>query len=123
MIDRGGAGAAVGQRLLEHAEVLFGWWHWVRDGTWVWATCRRYMRWLRESMREELMAGARCACPKTAATCQELLKVEVALWTFVRVPGLEPTNNAAEVRSVDQKPSVTNSEDWSIGERRKLLAT
>jgi hypothetical protein len=31
-----------------------------------------------------------------AATCQELLKVEPALWTFVRVPGIEPTNNAAE---------------------------
>jgi transposase len=46
--------------------------------------------------REELRAGARCACPKTAATGQELLKVEAALWTFVRVPGLEPTNNAAE---------------------------
>jgi len=96
MIDRGGAGAAVGQRLLEHAEVLFGWWHWVRDGTWAWATFQGYMGWLRGSFREEVRAGARGTCPKTAATCQELLKVEAALWTFVRVPGLEPTNNAAE---------------------------
>ena len=96
MIDRGGVGAAVGQRLLEHAEVLFGWWHWRRDGTWAWSTFPGYMRWLRGSFREELHAGARCACPKTATTCQELLKVEAALWTFVRVPGLEPTNNAAE---------------------------
>lgn len=46
--------------------------------------------------REELVRGARCACPKTAATCQELLKIEAALWTFVRVPGIDPTNNAAE---------------------------
>jgi transposase len=96
MIDRGGAGAAVGQRLLEHAEVLFGWCHWVRDGTWAWATFQRYMRWLRGSFRAELEAGARCTCAKTSATCQELLRVEAALWTFVRVPGLEPTNNAAE---------------------------
>jgi transposase len=96
MIDRGGAGAAVGQILLEHAEVLFSWWHWMRVGTWAWATFQRYMRWLRGSVRAELRAGACCACPKTAATCQELLKVEAALWTFVRVPGLEPTNNAAE---------------------------
>ncbi len=29
-IDRGGAGAAVGEILLEQADVLFGWWHWVR---------------------------------------------------------------------------------------------
>ena len=28
--------------------------------------------------------------------CAEILKVEAALWTFARVEGLEPTNNAAE---------------------------
>ena len=32
--------------------------------------------------------------------CREVLKVYEALWTFVRVEGIEPTNNAAEVRSV-----------------------
>jgi len=63
MIDRGGAGAAVGQRLLEHAEVLFGWWHWMRDGTWAWSTFQGYIRWLRRLVREELRAGARCPCP------------------------------------------------------------
>jgi transposase len=96
MIDRGGGGAAVGAILLEHAEVLFSWWHWGRDGTWKWSTFQRYMGWLRSSFRIELEAGTRCACPKTAATCQELLKKEAALWPFVRVPGLDPTNNAAE---------------------------
>ena len=121
MIDRGGAGVAVGEQLLEYADVLLGWWHWVRDGTWARSTFRRYGSWLRGLVREELQAGTRCACPKTAATCRELLQVEPALWTFVRVEGIEPTNNAAEVRSVDQKPRLTNSEDWSVGERRKLL--
>jgi hypothetical protein len=29
-------------------------------------------------------------------TCRQLLKVEAALWLFVTVEGLEPTNNAAE---------------------------
>lgn len=96
MIDRGGAGAVVGRNLLEDAEVLFGWWHWVRDGTWARATFQRYAHWLRGLVREELAAGTRCACPKTAATCRELLQVEVALWTFVRVEGIEPTNNAAQ---------------------------
>jgi hypothetical protein len=28
-------------------------------------------------------------------TCRQLLKVEAALWLFVTVEGLEPTNNAA----------------------------
>ena len=78
MIDRGGAAAGVGEILLEQADVLFGGWHRVRDGTWSRATFRRYVRWLRRVCREELVRGARCACPKTAATCQELLKVEAA---------------------------------------------
>ena len=29
-------------------------------------------------------------------TCRNLLKLEVALWLFVREEGVEPTNNAAE---------------------------
>jgi transposase len=117
MIDRGGAGAAVGQILLEHAEVLFGWWHWRRDGTWAWSTFQCYMRCLRGSFREELTAGARCACPKTATTCQELLKVEAALWTFVRVPGLEPTNNAAEraLRHAVQWRKTSYGTDSAVG--------
>ena len=96
MIDRGGAGEAVGRQLLEYADVLFGWWYWVRDGTWTRSTFRRYVGFLRGLVREELEAGTHCACPKTAATCRELRAVEPALWTFVRVAGIEPTNNAAE---------------------------
>jgi transposase len=32
----------------------------------------------------------------TARSCQELLKLEPAMWLFVRVAGVEPTNNRAE---------------------------
>ena len=37
-----------------------------------------------------------CGCAKTEAFCKNLLKLEPALWTFVRIEGVEPTNNAAE---------------------------
>jgi transposase len=47
-------------------------------------------------VRDQLQAGAVCGCAKTAGVCRELLTVEPALWTFVRVEGVEPTNNAAE---------------------------
>jgi hypothetical protein len=30
-----------------------------------------------------------CGCARTEATCRELLAVEAALWTFVRVEGIE----------------------------------
>ena len=96
MIDRGGPGQVVGEALLEHAYVLFVWWHWVRDGTWTRATFQSYVRTLRASFKMELEGGSLNACPKTAATCRELLTREAALWTFVRVEGIEPTNNSAE---------------------------
>ena len=44
----------------------------------------------------ELEGGIQNACRKTAATCRELLLREAALWTFVRLEGIEPTNNLAE---------------------------
>jgi transposase len=96
MIDRGGAGAGVGRQLLAYADVLFEWWHWVRDGTWVRATLQRHVSGLRAAFRQTLEAGVQCSCAKTAATCRELLAVEPTLWTFVRVEGIDPTNNAAE---------------------------
>lgn len=96
MIDRGGPGQVVGEALLEHAHVLFAWWYWVRDGTWKRSTFQSYVRTLRASFKMELEWGAQNACPKTAATCRELLTREAALWTFVRVEGIEPTNNRSE---------------------------
>lgn len=96
MIDRGGPGRGVGEALLEHAHVLFAWWHWVRDGTWTRSTFQSYVQTLRASFKMELEWGTQNACPKTAATCKELLAREAALWTFVRVEGIEPTNNSAE---------------------------
>jgi transposase len=47
-------------------------------------------------VREQLEASAACGCARTAATCRELLALEPALWTFARIEGVEPTNNAAE---------------------------
>jgi transposase len=52
MIDRSGAGAEVGARLLVDSEVLFEWWYRVRDGTWQRATLRRYVSGLRPAFRE-----------------------------------------------------------------------
>jgi transposase len=46
-------------------------------------------------VRSSLERGSRCACTKTAATCSELRRLWDCLWTFTRVAGVEPTNNAA----------------------------
>jgi transposase len=96
MVDRGNAGSGIGEELLCCAQDLFTWWYRVRDGTLRRSTFRQYMGVVRSMVREQLEAGAVCGCAKTAGVCRELLTVEPALWTFVRVEGIEPTNNAAE---------------------------
>jgi len=47
-------------------------------------------------LRRVLERGQQSPCDKTANFCTALLKLWPALWTFVTVPGLEPTNNTAE---------------------------
>jgi len=96
MVDRGGESAEVGRLLLGHSRRLFDWWHRVRDGTMARATLRSRVAMMRFSFREALRRGAKCGGSRTTGTCRELLAGESHLWTFVRVEGVEPTNNHAE---------------------------
>ena len=94
--DRGGPSAPIGQALLSQVDQIFAWWYRVRDGTLARSTFKVYISPVRGRVRELLRQGQESAHPKTASTCREILKVEPALWTFVRKEGVEPTNNAAE---------------------------
>ncbi len=59
---------------------------------------------IREKVKATLEEGAnyqvgyseKTPLAKTVRTCRQLLKVEPAIWLFVTVEGLEPTNNGAE---------------------------
>src|ERR671932_624990 len=94
--DRGGVSTEIGAALLAQAHQMFTWWHRVRDGTLKRSTFRSYMSPLRQEVERLLEAGSRCGVPKTAGTCRDILKRRQALWTFVQVEGVEPTNNTAE---------------------------
>jgi transposase len=96
MRGRGGRSEEIGGALLAQAHQMFTWWHRVREGTLTRATFRSYMSPLRREMERLLEAGSRCGVPKTEGTCRDILKRREALWTFVQVEGVEPTNNAAE---------------------------
>jgi len=91
-----GAAGRLGQALLAETARLFAWWYRVRDGTLARSTFRTYVAPLRQRVEALLRQGTRCRHAPTAATCREILALAPALWTFVRVPGVEPTNNAAE---------------------------
>jgi transposase len=100
---RGGASEELGDALLAQAHQMFTWWHRVREGTLARSTFRSYMTPLRREVERLLEAGSQCGVAKTEGTCREILKRREALWTFVPVEGVEPTNNTAE-RSI--RPGV-----------------
>ena len=96
MRSRGGASGEIGEALLAQAHQMFTWWHRVREGRLARSTFRSYMTPLRREVERLLEAGSQCGVGKTEGTCWEILKRRQALWTFVQVDGVEPTNNTAE---------------------------
>jgi transposase len=96
MVDRQNVGSAIGKRLIELSDRMFTWWHRVRDGTLCRSSFQVYISGLRGEVFEALEDGEACGCPKTAATCRDLIAQERKLWAFVWREGIEPTNNAAE---------------------------
>ena len=102
--ERSGVSRQLGRDLLAQQKKLFRLWHRVRDGTLSRSEFQSLASRLRQRVRELLQQGAdysigcreKTPLAKTVRTCRQLLKVEPALWLFVTVEGLEPTNNAAE---------------------------
>ena len=103
MRGRVGRCEELGGALLTQAHQMFMWWHRVRDGTLKRSSFRSSMTPLRREVERLLEAGSHCGVPKTEGTCRDILKRREALWTFVQVAGVEPTNNTAE-RSI--RPGV-----------------
>lgn len=96
MTARGGRSQAIGTALRAPARQMLHAWHRVRDGTLPHAQCRVLMRPMRRQVARRLKAGETCGVTKTAGGCREMRTVCDVLGTFVRVEGVEPTNNAAE---------------------------
>jgi transposase len=95
LVDRGGRVAVWGADFLEISRIVFRLWHLYREGTIDRATLQGAMAPIQTAMHLLLAQGAR-RCDAPEGMCQELLKHEDALWTFVREERVEPTNNAAE---------------------------
>ena len=104
MAERGGVSQTIGAALLKRQKRLFRWWHQVRDGTMSREPFQNAVAALRIGFKAQLESAAdlpiqpneKSPLAKTVRTCQQILKLEAALWTFVEHPNMEPTNNAAE---------------------------
>ena len=102
--ERSGVCGQLGIALLVQEKKLFELWYRVRDGTLERISFKEEVEPIRAAIKNLLQQGAdyqigareKTPLAKTVRTCRQLLKAEPALWLFVTVEGLEPTNNAAE---------------------------
>ncbi|MEO0014359.1 MAG: hypothetical protein RLZZ535_2748 [Cyanobacteriota bacterium] len=102
--ERLGVSAEIGESLLEQEKKLFNLWYQFKN---VQITRSQLGKGV-EPIRAEILSillGAdqipldrkdKSPLAKTVRTCRKLLKLESALWLFVRQEGVEPTNNEAE---------------------------
>lgn len=95
-IDRGGVGADIGRLLMAERHKMFRWWHRVRDGTLSREDFSQRMKPVRRRVGDLLRDAQSRAEKKTAGMAEEMLKLEEALWSFIDVEDIEPTNNFAE---------------------------
>lgn len=96
LLERGGESKIIGRLLLAQLKQMFTCWHRFRDGTLSRADFQVAMQPIRKEISALLNVGTFVKHVNTRRTCQNILKVEPALWTFVDQEGVEPTNNAAE---------------------------
>jgi len=96
LVDWGGAARPVGLTGLGLVERLFDAWHTARDDPAARARLVETLAPIQAEFRVLLEDGVAGANPKAGGLCRALLKLWPALWTFVTVADVEPTNNAAE---------------------------
>ncbi|HHK41997.1 MAG TPA: IS66 family transposase [Planctomycetaceae bacterium] len=94
--QRAGPTGRFGRELLDHAKLVFEYWQGFTSGKlsreelqcWMEPVQRRFEALLRRIVAANIRG--------LSGSCANLLAHAEALWTFVRVPGVEPTNNLAE---------------------------
>jgi len=96
LVDWGGAARPIGTAALALVARLFAAWHQARDDPAARPQLVATMAPIQAEFQALLEEGAAGASPKAGGVCRALLKLGPALWTFVTVPGVAPTNNAAE---------------------------
>lgn len=102
-VERGGRGSAIARQLHGTAEIIFHYWHRVRDGTMTRKEFRKWLRPVKQRVEHLLERGESLGGRGFRGVCANILEHREALWTFSERRGVEPTNNAAER---DLRPGV-----------------
>ena len=85
----------IGTGLMTQVDLLFDAWQLYQDGSVTFADMGAALQPVRKEITALLHEG-HTADPKTKTVCANLLKLDPALWTFLSIEGVEPTNNRAE---------------------------
>ncbi len=96
LVDWGPGPRPTGERLLAIEAHVFRHWRRFRVGELDRAGVQAALAPVQTELTAVLEEGATAGHPVAQSLCRGLRTLEPALWTFVRVPGVEPTNNAAE---------------------------
>jgi len=86
----------LGYDLMRQVKLMFQHWRRYQAGEISWNTFRASMRPVRLEIDNLLLRGEFSGNRRLKGMCKELYDHREWLWTFVDVPGIEPTNNTAE---------------------------
>jgi transposase len=95
-VDRKAGAEALGRDVLKQERRLFHLYHQWKQGTLPYERFRPKVTRIESKVHRLLEQASECADSKATGTARNLLRLEKAMWTFVDVPGLEPTNSRAE---------------------------
>ncbi|HUH21594.1 MAG TPA: IS66 family transposase [Gaiellaceae bacterium] len=94
--ERAGPAGEFGRQLLDYTGLLFDYWHDYKAGTLDRATFLAWMAPVRAQVEAVLERAVASGIDRLAGSCANILDHRAALWTFIDVEGVEPTNNHAE---------------------------
>jgi transposase len=96
LAQRAGPAERWAQECLVQSEKLFEAWHRFKREEVSRAELMELVEPIRAAFKDQLVAGTAVGDGKVKAFSRALLKLEERLYLFVKEPGVEPTNNAAE---------------------------
>lgn len=96
IVDCGGPSVFVGRRGLRIVKELFVAWHAFQAGAITRARLQQLLAPLERRLSKTLLQGVFGKDGRVAKFCENLIHLELALWTFAKVEGVEPTNNFME---------------------------
>jgi transposase len=94
--ERGGSARSLGVAGQRIVKDVFGEWYRFREGEITRRALRRRLKPIRRRLERLLRRHVSNSVPAARKIAKDLLEYGAALWTFAKVEGVEPTNNAAE---------------------------